>query len=768
MRIALVAHGFPPLERTGVENHVADLAREFARRGHDVHVFVPRRQPRLSELALRLEARDGYRVHWLARNEPPRSAAAQLEVEGVEQAFAEWLERERPDIVHVHHVAKLGLGVLAAARAAGMPVVFTAHDAFAFCHRVTHLRPDLARCERIGDAQACARCDLAAAELNRHRELGDYHAGMFPADLEPAVRKRLAAALGDDFASRKARTVLDERRALDERRFAAFREVDLVLSPSAFYADELVRAGLARERVVHEPIGIDVAALASVEPARTSGALRLGFVGGTSKHKGLHVLLAALDGLGPRIKLAIWGSTSDLRWEARLRTHAADVDATWHGGFDAGERARVFASFDVLCVPSIWDENAPLVIRESFAAGRPVLASRVGALAESVRDGVDGVLVAPGDVAAWREVLAGWIRDRAPLEALRAGVRAPRTLADEATATLGHYQSLLAARRESVPAPASLVAFRAEHAAIASESFEALTERVARGLERFRAHVGVGGASGFAASVRSSAARDVLDRARDARRERQWLARSLERRKEARDEVARLARAQRELAERFRVEHAALVAERDALATAKSAADLELARLVAHAEELKTEVARAGEAHATATAALAECQDANRRIQELVRVAVIDRQRVGDHVAWLERSLRELARDTGAASDGELADEIAAARVRLADWRGELEWRRAEMRAALDDRIGLFGKGALGERLERWRARPDGADVPGGGTDTHGRLGDVAGAHGAAAPRSDPDATRGDAGAPRGKADATRDSATRDKRGRAR
>ncbi|MCC6406908.1 MAG: glycosyltransferase [Planctomycetes bacterium] len=718
MRIALVAHGFPPLERTGVENHVADLARELARRGHDVHVFVPRRHPRLCELALRVEARDGYRVHWLARNEPPRSAAESLEVEGVEQAFAEWLARERPDVVHVHHVAKLGLGVLAAARAAGLPVVFTAHDAFAFCHRVMHLRPDLARCERIGDAEACARCDLAAAELNRHREFGDSHAGVFPSDLEPAVQKRLAAALRDDFASRKSRAVLDQRRALDERRLAAFREVDLVLSPSAFYADELVRAGFARERVVHEPLGIDVAELATVEPARTSGALRLGFVGGTSKHKGLHVLLAAVEGLGPRVKLSIWGATSDLRWEASLRARAAQVDATWHGGFDAGERARVFASFDVLCVPSIWDENAPLVIRESFAARRPVLASRVGALAESVRDGVDGVLVAPGDVAAWREVLSGWIRDRAPLEALRAGVRAPRTLADEATATLAHYERVLAARRDPAQTPASLRAFRAEHAAIASESFEALTERVARGLERFRERVGVGGASGFAASVRSSAARDVLDRARDARRERQWLTRSLERRKDARDEVARLARAQRELAERFRVEHAALLAERDALAAAKGAADAELARLAAHAHALEAELGRAGAAHATAAAALADCQDANRRIQELVRVAVADRQRVGEHVAWLERSLRELARDAGAAADVELADAVAAARDRLSQWHRELEWRRAEMRAALDDRTGLFGKGALGERLERWRARPDGTDAARGDAET--------------------------------------------------
>lgn len=727
MRIALVAHGFPPLERTGVENHVAELAAEFARRGHDVHVCVPRAAPRLAELALRTESRAGFTIHWLTRNEPPRLAADHQEPPGVERAFAAWLERERPDVVHVHHVAKLGLGVLAAARRASVPVVFTAHDHFAYCHRIVHLRPDLSRCTSVGDARACARCDLAASVLNRVRSLGDWQAGADVARLPHEVRERVARALDDDFRSRRARAVLDERHALDARRLAALAEVELVLAPSRFLAERLVQAGLASERVVHEPQGCDVEALAATEPARSNGVLRLGFVGGLSKHKGLHVLLEALAGLGPRVRLEISGETSDAAWHAQLLELARGVEATFHGGFDAHERARVFSRCDVVCVPSIWEENAPLVVAESFAAGRPVLASRLGGLVELLRDGVDGVLVEPGDVAAWRGVIAGWIRDRAPLEALRANVIAPRTLAAEADGLLAHYRRVLPAPRVL---PASLVGFAREHAALDGAPFDALAERVARGLEAFRARVGAPGESGFAALARSAVARDVLDLARDARREREWLETSLAARKDASAELAKVARAKREADERYRTEHAALLAERDAVIAAKRAADHELAELARHAESLKGELERAAAEHARLVDELAAKHEAERRLQQLVQAAVEDRKRVGEHVAWLERSLAELTAELtaelagppagesggagaprgagphgGAPSAAALPERLAAARRAFAELRSELEFRRAEMRAALDDKTGLFGKGALGERLERWRAR---------------------------------------------------------------
>jgi hypothetical protein len=109
MRICLVSHGFPPYERTGVENYTAALAASFARRGHQVEVFAPRAEPTLPEHSLRREGRGRFGVNWLTVNRAPNGPREMLLFPQARVAFAELLERERPEIVHFQHVFKLGV-----------------------------------------------------------------------------------------------------------------------------------------------------------------------------------------------------------------------------------------------------------------------------------------------------------------------------------------------------------------------------------------------------------------------------------------------------------------------------------------------------------------------------------------------------------------------------------------------------------------------------------------------------------------------------------
>ncbi|MBV9098253.1 MAG: glycosyltransferase [Frankiaceae bacterium] len=65
----------------------------------------------------------------------------------------------------------------------------------------------------------------------------------------------------------------------------------------------------------------------------------------------------------------------------------------------------------VAAVPSLWDEPYGMVAVEALTAGVPVVASRAGALPELVTDGVDGLLVPPGDRAALAAALTDLVRD---------------------------------------------------------------------------------------------------------------------------------------------------------------------------------------------------------------------------------------------------------------------------------------------------------------------------------------------------------------------
>jgi glycosyltransferase involved in cell wall biosynthesis len=86
------------------------------------------------------------------------------------------------------------------------------------------------------------------------------------------------------------------------------------------------------------------------------------------------------------------------------------------------------AEYDMIAVPSRLLETGPLVVLEAFAAGVPVIGANLGGIAELVRDGVNGILIAPDDVAAWAAAMLRLAEDRHAIEGLRACITPPRTM----------------------------------------------------------------------------------------------------------------------------------------------------------------------------------------------------------------------------------------------------------------------------------------------------------------------------------------------------
>ena len=91
------------------------------------------------------------------------------------------------------------------------------------------------------------------------------------------------------------------------------------------------------------------------------------------------------------------------------------------------------AQVDAVVVPSLWYETFSLVVHEAFTAGVPVIASRLGALREKVRHGVNGLLISPGDVEAWRETLEQLMAEPSLLAHLKMNVRPPMTMRKHAS-----------------------------------------------------------------------------------------------------------------------------------------------------------------------------------------------------------------------------------------------------------------------------------------------------------------------------------------------
>ena len=160
-------------------------------------------------------------------------------------------------------------------------------------------------------------------------------------------------------------------------------------------------------------------------------------------------LLSAFAGLPQGVaSVDVFGAYApyhgDDSYRAVIEPLFAMPGVTRHGPIAREAVPAALASIDVLVVPSVWPENSPLVIREAFLAGAPVVASRIGGIPEAVVDEVNGLLVEPGDVAAMRLALSRLVEDPALLARLRAGAAAStvRDMENDAEATEQLYESL--------------------------------------------------------------------------------------------------------------------------------------------------------------------------------------------------------------------------------------------------------------------------------------------------------------------------------------
>lgn len=165
------------------------------------------------------------------------------------------------------------------------------------------------------------------------------------------------------------------------------RRIGAYLALTKFQRDLLVQGGLPADKIRVVPNFLEP------DPGMASGP-RSGFlfVGRLSEDKGVPTLVDAAALMPGLVRVAGHGPLSPLV-----------ENAAGTGDLEALGRLEKSAVFDQLrgavamVLPSVWFEGLPVSVLEAYATGTPVIASKIGSLAEVIEDGVTGLLAIPGD-----------------------------------------------------------------------------------------------------------------------------------------------------------------------------------------------------------------------------------------------------------------------------------------------------------------------------------------------------------------------------------
>ncbi len=294
----------------------------------------------------------------------------------------------RPDVIHVTSCETLSASVLRAAKSRAVPLLLSLTDFWFLCPRITLLRSDGHLCDGNTQPTDCVTCvarDSTAYRWSRTVLSDDTATHILTAAgrIPWLARRRGLRGWTGDMAGRKAFL----------REAMAWPDVRMTASP---LVRRLHLASGSIGPIEVQPYGHDVSGLRPVH-RRTSGEVTVGYIGQLIPSKGAHLLLQAVRELPAeltsRLRVLVYGDLDAAgAYGEHLKSLAASTPTVeFCGTYDRSDSSRIYGSFDVLAVPSLW-YDFPLVLHEAFATRTSVIATNLGGLAESVLHDRNGLL----------------------------------------------------------------------------------------------------------------------------------------------------------------------------------------------------------------------------------------------------------------------------------------------------------------------------------------------------------------------------------------
>jgi len=315
------------------------------------------------------------------------------------EIFSQILDSEKPNLVHFHNFLGLSFEIATIAKSKGYKTAYTAHN-----------------------------YHLIDPNLYLFEEMEVWNGTDF---FENSHLAKDNPEMGEEYEQRRAS-------ALD----LINNQIDFTFAVSNRQKEILTNFGANANKIAVINQISELASNCNRVSQTESKALRLGFIGAAIPRKGLHNLLIASRAFQHgEIEIHVHGFIPE-DYLTFIKSIPTNVRIEMHGSYSQEHIEEIASSLDLMVLPSIWEDCAPLTIAESLAMGLPVVAPKIGGFPDFVKHGFNGFLYSHNNVRELASVLVQLNQNRDVLNKVKENAYLPYKFEDYLQFVINVYDKM--------------------------------------------------------------------------------------------------------------------------------------------------------------------------------------------------------------------------------------------------------------------------------------------------------------------------------------
>ncbi|MGA1867626.1 MAG: glycosyltransferase [bacterium] len=461
MKLLLVTDGKYPEYVNGVSIYIRYFAEEMVRCGHDIYIFHHIKSGWLNRPKIIHTVENGI-VYYGLDNSPIAFFEAMVNPSKsyrerrTEIIFSSILEEINPDLVHFHEFERIPSFCIDLVKYKNIPVFVTLHDYWLICPRLQLFTLSEHICEGPNEGKNCIVNCLSGNFLTRqYRKIimslpeGNLHKSI--TKLRNIYKISKGKNLGQssshsyikkNFSGLKNKKLLESFKKREMYCKNSLTKADIIIAVSNCVKEVFKKQGIEEEKIIVNQLGVKSIDWIIKRVFRFKHyPLRFGFLGHLGPSKGAHLITKAAKTIPPsKAKFFFFGGAAsetlyDFQKNIKDLTHCI-----YKGKYCYNNINSIFDNFDILIIPSLWQETLGMIGLEAQAAGIPLISSDTGGMKDYINDGINGLLFPTGNVEELVKCLTTIIEAPCQIEEMSKRAFVPKSIKEDCEIMINKYK----------------------------------------------------------------------------------------------------------------------------------------------------------------------------------------------------------------------------------------------------------------------------------------------------------------------------------------